>query len=411
MLALVCTPVIRLSASGRTLPVPIIESGRRPLLHTVSFGTAQGRVTDRRARCSRRFSSGVEGPSADQAVSQGVEPGVAIAALATLLLGGLSVTLGLDSLFVIPLVLQGFFFLLASPWRTEKFYDASGALTHVALLLASFKASTQTTPRQVINCVLALVWCTRLGTFLFSRILRDKEDARFTQFKESFSTFSIPWSLQAVWVFLLQLPILIANTTSQPLMLGTRDVVGWMLWVTGFYFETVADAEKEAFRSDAANRGRYIDSGLWRYSRHPNYFGEILMWVGLCTSCSVTFTGWSQLGWLSPAFNTALLLLVSGVPLVEKAGEKKWGTDPSPEVLLAARQVQHVMPTVQNQILQQIQQPPGAAATTPSGRKRTLHPKCFSRLDKFAGVKRKWREWSYDFRMARLLRMRLSSRF
>merc|ERR1711920_966976 len=107
------------------------------------------------------------------------------------------------------------------------------------------------------------------------------------------------------------------------------DALGWCLWAIGFLVESAADAQKFAFRSDPANRGQFITTGLWKYSRHPNYFGEILMWVGLCVSCSYSFSGWGVLGWLSPAFNAFLLLFVSGVPLLEKAGQERWGNEPA----------------------------------------------------------------------------------
>merc|ERR1712007_170495 len=109
--------------------------------------------------------------------------------------------------------------------------------------------------------------------------------------------------------------------------LGIFDVIGFGTWSIGFLVEAAADAQKFAFRSDPTNKGKFITSGLWRYSRHPNYFGEILMWVGICVSCSNVFSGWRWLGWVSPAFNTFLLLSVSGVPMLEKAGEKSWGSD------------------------------------------------------------------------------------
>lgn len=221
----------------------------------------------------------------------------------------------------------GFFLLHGWPQRSEKLYDASGSLTHMALVIAALTADPLRSPRQVVNGVLVVVWCTRLGTFLFNRIARDAKDSRFDKIKQQFWSFSIAWSLQVAWVFLLDLPVLITNTEYVQPPLDFFDAVGWGLWVVGFLVEAVADAQKLTFRSDPLNRGRFITCGLWRYSRHPNYFGEILMWVGICTSCSSCLSGWGWVSWLSPVFNAFLLLKVSGVPMLEKAGEAKWGVE------------------------------------------------------------------------------------
>ncbi|CAE7673259.1 unnamed protein product, partial [Symbiodinium pilosum] len=223
----------------------------------------------------------------------------------------------------------GFFLLQGWPQRSEVLYDASGSLTHLSIVLAALLSDPVRTPRQTILSIFAVVWCTRLGTFLFNRISQDSKDSRFTDLKTEFWSFSIAWNLQVLWVFLLQLPVMMVNTTLNQPSIGAWDVLGWALWCMGFLVEAVADGQKFAFRGNLANRGRFITSGLWRYSRHPNYFGEILMWIGLCTSFTSCITGIPQLlAWISPAFNAILLVYVSGVPLLEKAGEKKWGQEP-----------------------------------------------------------------------------------
>jgi len=254
-----------------------------------------------------------------------------VTVLVAALVGGISALTELPARYgVIAFVLQwGFFLLQGWPQRSEKLYDASGSLTHLALVLAALTAYWYRSPRQVVAGVLAVVWCTRLGTFLFNRIARDAKDERFTEMKKNFWSFSIAWNLQVAWVFLLQLPILITNSEYFQPQLGALDFLGWGMWAVGFVVESAADAQKFSFRSDPANKGRFITSGLWRYSRHPNYFGEILMWVGICVSCSTCFWGWAWLAWLSPAFNAFLLLRVSGVPMLEKAGEEKWGSEPA----------------------------------------------------------------------------------
>lgn len=223
----------------------------------------------------------------------------------------------------------GFFLLHGWPQRSEKLYDASGSLTHLALVFDAVTLAANRAPRQTVNGLLAVIWCTRLGTFLFNRIARDSKDDRFTELKKNFFSFSIAWNMQVAWVFLLELPILICNANSNQPALGWPDGLGWGLWGIGFLLQCVADAEKFSFRSDPANRNKFITTGTWRYSRHPNYFGEMLMWAGISCSCAASFQDWQWLGLVSPFFDAFLLLCVSGVPLLEKAGEEKWGHDPA----------------------------------------------------------------------------------
>lgn len=258
--------------------------------------------------------------------------GIVVMALVVAVVGGLTQVLQLPWDFAAwAFGIQWAFFLFqAWPQRSEKLYDASGSLTHLALVLAGLLSDPLRSPRQILLSVASVVWCTRLGTFLFNRISQDREDTRFTELKKEFWTFSIAWNLQVLWVFLLQLPVTLVNSSAVQPATGIWDVLGISLWCLGFLLEAVADGQKFAFRGVASNKGKFIQSGLWRYSRHPNYFGEILMWLGLSMSFCSCLSGlsWQLLVWLSPAFNAFLLLVVSGVPMLEKAGEKKWGKDP-----------------------------------------------------------------------------------
>lgn len=258
--------------------------------------------------------------------------GIVVMALVVAVVGGLTQVLQLPWDFAAwAFGIQWAFFLFqAWPQRSEKLYDASGSLTHLALVLAGLLSHPLRSPRQILLSVASVVWCTRLGTFLFNRISQDREDTRFTELKKEFWTFSIAWNLQVLWVFLLQLPVTLVNSSAVQPATGIWDVLGISLWSLGFLLEAVADGQKFAFRGVASNKGKFIQSGLWRYSRHPNYFGEILMWLGLSISFCSCLSGlsWQLLVWLSPAFNAFLLLFVSGVPMLEKAGEKKWGKDP-----------------------------------------------------------------------------------
>merc|ERR1712187_865926 len=161
-------------------------------------------------------------------------------------------------------------------------------------------------------------------------ILRDGKDSRFDELKKHWLRFLGIWTIQAIWCFLVASPVLV-SVTAESCATGPRllDFIGWFVWLCAFAFEVIADQQKDAFRLDPANKGKFITTGLWAYSRHPNYFGEVSMWIGMCLSGSSCFTGYHWFAWLSPVTTFILLMKVSGVPLLEKAGEKKWGSDPA----------------------------------------------------------------------------------
>mmetsp|Transcript_62201 Transcript_62201/g.185286 ORF Transcript_62201/g.185286 Transcript_62201/m.185286 type:complete len:307 (+) Transcript_62201:78-998(+) len=243
------------------------------------------------------------------------------------ILYGLSLATGTLSFAALSLGIQWVVYLIHGlPFSSEKFYDASGSLTYLSLVVFALTSRREHGPRQLVNAVLVVVWLSRLGSFLFARILKDGRDDRFTALKRNPLRFLAAWTIQALWVWLVSLPVLI--TVQSPrggTGVGPLDVIGWAVWVTGFLVEVIADAQKNSFRDKAENKGRFITDGLWAYSRHPNYFGEITLWVGLCISGSSCFQGTDWLGWLSPVFTYFLLTRVSGVPMLEKKAEKEWG--------------------------------------------------------------------------------------
>jgi steroid 5-alpha reductase family enzyme len=177
------------------------------------------------------------------------------------------------------------------------------------------------------------MWFTRLGSYLFARILRDGRDDRFTEVKKNFPRWLGVWSLQAAWVFLLNLPVLVVNNklSSEQAPLGILDCIGMTLWFTGFIIEGVADTQKNVFRSREANRDKFITDGLWAYSRHPNYLGEHLLWTGVCLSGSSTFVGLEFMAWLCLGITVLLLWKMTGIPVLEAQGKKKWGGQPEYE--------------------------------------------------------------------------------
>ncbi|KAI3357721.1 hypothetical protein L3Q82_016131, partial [Scortum barcoo] len=217
----------------------------------------------------------------------------------------------------------------AAALKTEKFYDLAGSGTFILLAHLSRIWGGAGHLRQKVQTGLVTAWGLRLGTFLFMRILKDGHDRRFNNVRDSPGTFFVYWTIQAVWVFMTLLPTLMLNSERRDVPLGTRDYIGWTVWGLGFATEAIADQQKWLFKRNPDNAGKFIQSGLWAYSRHPNYFGEILQWSGLWLSASSVMQGSQYLSVVSPLFVWFLLRYVSGIPILEKQAMKKWGSDPT----------------------------------------------------------------------------------
>lgn len=208
--------------------------------------------------------------------------------------------------------------------KTERFYDLTGSATFIALSYLSQQWSKGFN-RQMIQSNMVMAWAFRLGSYLFTRIIKDGKDKRFDNVRDNPLRFFSFWTIQGVWVFVTLLPTLMLNNEKSDRPLGKQDYIGWAMWATGMFFEVLADYQKSTFRNDPNNQGKFITSGLWSLSRHPNYFGEILLWFGLYFSASTVFRGWQYLAVLSPVFVQLLITKLSGIPMLEAAGMKKWG--------------------------------------------------------------------------------------
>jgi steroid 5-alpha reductase family enzyme len=211
--------------------------------------------------------------------------------------------------------------------RTERFYDLTGTLSYLSVMALALLAGSGST-LSILLAVLVAVWAVRLGTFLVLRIRKDGSDGRFDAIKVDPLRFLMSWTLQGLWVLLTAGAALAAMTTEADAELGPLTAAGLVVWTVGFAIEATADAQKRAFRRDPANRGRFIRSGLWAWSRHPNYFGEITLWVGIALIALPALSGWQLLTLVSPLFVTVLLTRISGVPLLEARGRKAWGDEP-----------------------------------------------------------------------------------
>ena len=233
---------------------------------------------------------------------------------------------------LVALGIQWIAWIPASLARTERFYDLTGSLSYLTVLAVSLLGMDmrEWMIRRIAVFFMVCIWAVRLGAFLFSRILNDGRDRRFDRLKDHPVRFLVPWTLQGLWVFLTSLSVLIINTRATPgEALGALDFLGMGLWTLGWAIEVVADAQKRRFRARIGELNTWIDEGLWSYSRHPNYFGEILLWSGLACMGASVFSGAQWLGLLSPIFVGCLLSFISGIPLLDARAMKKWGDNPA----------------------------------------------------------------------------------
>jgi steroid 5-alpha reductase family enzyme len=222
-------------------------------------------------------------------------------------------------------LVQWLAFIPAYLYQTEKFYDLTGSLTYISVTIIAVVLSPLVDGRSFLLLALVLIWAVRLGSFLFRRIQKAGRDSRFDEIKPNFMRFLITWTLQALWVSFTLAAALVAITTTYRQPLGLFGLVGLLIWAFGFIFEVLADTQKSRFRADPNNKGKFIQTGLWARSRHPNYFGEIVLWIGVTVIALPVLHGWGWIALISPVFVTFLLTRVSGVPMLEKSADEKWG--------------------------------------------------------------------------------------
>jgi steroid 5-alpha reductase family enzyme len=217
-------------------------------------------------------------------------------------------------------------FLVAYRYRTDRLTDASYALTFIVLALYGLSLAPAQ-PFSIVLVAMVIIWAVRLGGFLLIRIHRTGKDARFDGMREDFAKFGRFWLAQGLSVWVILLPTLLALRHPGDSGVG---VAGLVLWAIGLALEATADWQKFRFSANPANQNRWIDTGVWQYSRHPNYFGEILVWTGVFIYTLPALTGLEWLiGLASPLFITTLLLFVSGLPILEKSADARWGSQPA----------------------------------------------------------------------------------
>lgn len=226
-------------------------------------------------------------------------------------------------------------FVQAWRCRSERYYDLVGSIGHLSAIALALMLSTQLDGRSLLLAALVSVWALRLGSFLFVRILAQGNDSRFDEIRHHGPRFLMAWTLQAAWIVFTQAAVLLGILSPVAASLSGLALLGGLCWLLGFGFEVIADRQKRRFRAQPENRDTFIRSGLWAWSRHPNYFGEIMMWFGLWLIALPALQGWQHLAFISPVFVYLLLTRISGIPLLEASAARRWGQQPAYQQYLA----------------------------------------------------------------------------
>lgn len=222
-------------------------------------------------------------------------------------------------------LIQWLVFIPAFLLQTEKFYDLTGSITYISVITFAVFFSSDVDVRSILLFFLVLIWAIRLGTFLFRRVKKAGKDDRFDDIKPSFIRFLNVWTIQGLWVTFTVTAALVAITTTNRKGIDLFAIIGFLVWFFGFTIEVVADSQKRRFSANPENKGKFIQTGLWSRSRHPNYFGEIVLWIGVAVIALPVLQGWQWIALISPLFVTLLITRVSGIPLLENKADNKWG--------------------------------------------------------------------------------------
>lgn len=224
-------------------------------------------------------------------------------------------------------ILHWAIFIPSYAFQTEHYFDLTGSLSYITTVIVAMVLNPSLDIRDLIICAMILVWAVRLGSFLFWRIKKDGQDKRFIVMKTKFTWFLLTWTLGGLWVLVTMAAGLAALTSNTTVELGIFGYVGIALWLFGFAVEVIADNQKTQFKKDPNNKDRFITSGLWSWSQHPNYFGEITLWLGLALFTYPVLSGWQLVTLISPIFVYLLLTRLSGIPTLDRLAKEKWGSD------------------------------------------------------------------------------------
>ena len=216
-------------------------------------------------------------------------------------------------------------FVPSAVTQTEHYYDLTGGITYVTTTVVAVLLSGELDLRATLVAGMVLFWSLRLATFLFRRISKAGKDSRFDDIKNRPARFFMAWTLQGLWVLLTAGAAFAVITGGVREPLGVIGIIGIAIWLAGITIEIVADQQKSNFKNNPDNDGDFIDVGLWAWSRHPNYFGEIVLWTGVAITALPVLHGWQYATLISPVFVAFLLIKVSGIPMLEEKADQRWG--------------------------------------------------------------------------------------
>jgi len=244
---------------------------------------------------------------------------------------GVAIVGGLPLIFLcmmISFAIQWLVFIPSYLYKTEKYFDLTGGLTFLSLTAVILLLTENRTIISYLLAILIAIWAIRLSSFLFLRIREDGHDKRFTEVIPDKTKFLFYWTFQGFWAFIT--PVVAFTAIGSQNINGEIEIMtllGLVIWLIGFCIEVIADRQKRKFRKTTENKSRFISSGLWAWSRHPNYFGEIILWIGVLIIALPTLIGWQYVTVLSVPYVIIMLTKVSGVIKLEKTSDQKWGTD------------------------------------------------------------------------------------
>lgn len=230
---------------------------------------------------------------------------------------------------IVAFLVQWAVFIPSAVLRTERWFDLTGSLTFIGVSLLLVLSAPAAGLRAWVLTIMVVLWAVRLGSFLFLRIRKAGVDDRFDAIKTNPFSFLRVWTIQGLWVSATASAAWIAISSSNTREAGWEVWLGVLVWVFGMVIEVTADLQKSRFKANPNNQGKFINTGLWSRSRHPNYFGEITLWVGVLIVAAGALSGWQWVGVVSPLLVVVLLTRVSGIPLLERKADARWGSDPA----------------------------------------------------------------------------------
>ena len=232
-------------------------------------------------------------------------------------------------LITVAVLIQFFIFVPSFIFKTEKFYDLTGSLTYISVTSIAYFSIENPSTTDTILFLYVIIWAGRLGIFLFRRINKDGKDERFDKAKKKFFWFLQYWMGQAAWVVFTAGASVLAILSPTKTELDIMAFIGIFLWWSGFLIEVIADYQKRKFRKTSNPKTEFISNGLWSRSRHPNYFGEITLWIGMAVISLSSLNGIEYVtAIVSPVFVYLLLRKAEGVPMLERIAEERYGDLP-----------------------------------------------------------------------------------